>query len=105
MRLKEEQLRREEEKVSHLYISKSFSYNSYFTVARDRVACPTRDQREETGIACKGRITQVGCRYLTLPGRHGSWSAHAKLFTDVIMCHRNLESRLAAQGSQADFRE
>ena len=59
VRLKEEQLRREEEKVRDFAsVGERVSY-ARNVVARDRASRPARDQREEAGVVGKGRIAQV----------------------------------------------
>lgn len=65
-------------------------------VARDRASRPARNQREETGAFGEGRVSQVG----NCVGISGGLLT----VTDVPLS-RNLESRLAAQGSQSEFRE
>ena len=61
VKLKEEQLRREEEKVV------SYHWNPcdrHLTIrnaaARDRAPRSARDQREEAGVVGEGRVAQVG---------------------------------------------
>jgi hypothetical protein len=67
------------------------AHTYHLLVARDRAQGPARNQREEARVARQGRVTQVRVQpvgiqvYLSdTPGR-------------------NLESRLAAQGSVAEF--
>jgi hypothetical protein len=62
VRLKEEQLRREEEKVCLrccLFCAKVFNRWIFAKASRDRAQGAARDQREETGTARKRRIAQV----------------------------------------------
>lgn len=104
MRLKEEQLRREEEKVSIVHILVYSQVNDvYVTAARDRAACPARNQREETGTTREGRVSQVSVVIPVPVVAMALVPPTRDLYTDVIMYCRNLESRLAAQGSQAEF--
>ena len=92
VKLKEEQLRREEEKV----ISFVIGFRSLLRVspvARDRNESSARDQRKEARATCKGRISQV---------RQQIFASHF-FVANAMSTHRNLESRLAAQGSQGDY--
>jgi hypothetical protein len=61
VRLKEEQLRREEEKVCFLgYPFLPFIPTNIFSlVTRDRAQSTARDQREKTRVIGEGRVTQV----------------------------------------------
>lgn len=70
MRLKEEQLRREEEKVRYLAIAlwRSMLIASR-TAARDRASGSARDQREEAGAFGERRVAQVSYTEMTSRAR------------------------------------
>ncbi len=63
------------------------------TVARDRAQGPEGDQRKEAGATRQGRIFAV------------SDADFGFFFPVLTLSCSNLESRLAAQGSQSEFRE
>jgi hypothetical protein len=63
------------------------------TASRGRAQDATPDQREEAGIVGQGRVPSV---------RMG-WCADVCNVDGFLF--RNLESRLAAQGSQPEFRD
>lgn len=99
VRLKEEQLRREEEKVGD------------FTAS-------TRNLRADMCVRCSCGRSSSGCNARSTRRGRSSWRRKSRsgmphvpqLQTSCtrlifVAAHRNLESRLAAQGSQSEFRE
>ena len=100
VRLKEEQLRREEEKVRRVHVLhieiRGLTRNGD-SCARSSSVCSARSTRR--GRSCWQRKSRSG-EYLTDGLSETRWSLMECLTRD-----RNLESRLAAQGSQSEFRE